>query len=81
LWQKISAWVGLCQLAKDVSNYWNDWSDLLNSHSFSLAKAAPSHRTRSFANAICGCTRPPRPQSVLAMTLSRPTASAKEKKA
>jgi hypothetical protein len=28
LWQKISAWVALCQLAKDLLN---DWNDLLNS--------------------------------------------------
>jgi hypothetical protein len=34
------------------------------------AIAAPSRRARSLARAICGWTRPPRPQSVLAMTVS-----------
>jgi hypothetical protein len=46
-------------------------------HNFLLASAAPSESARSFAHAICGCTRPPRPQSVLAITFSRPTRLAK----
>jgi hypothetical protein len=38
-----------------------------------LAIAAPSRSARSLAQAICGWTRPPRPQSVPAMTFSWPT--------
>ena len=38
-----------------------------------VAIAAPWASVSSFAQAICGCTRPPRPQSVAAMTFSRPT--------
>ena len=34
------------------------------------ASSAPWARASSFAQAICGCTRPPRPQSVAAMTRS-----------
>src|SRR5215472_9178768 len=41
-----------------------------------VASAAPSASARSFAQAIDGWMRPPMPQSVLAMTRSRPTASA-----
>jgi hypothetical protein len=37
-----------------------------------LAIAAPSRSTRSLAHAIWGWTRPPRPQSVPAMTFSPP---------
>ena len=36
-----------------------------------LASAAPSESALSFAQAICGCTRPPSPQSVDAITFSR----------
>src|SRR6185295_2426837 len=32
-------------------------------HNFLLAIAVPSGRTRTFAHAICRCTRPARPQS------------------
>src|SRR5262249_30232515 len=35
-----------------------------------LAIAAPCTSASNFAHAICGCTRPPRPQSVPAMTFS-----------
>jgi hypothetical protein len=42
-----------------------------------LASAAPSDKVLSFAQAICGCTRPPSPQSIEAMTVSGLTASAK----
>jgi len=38
---------------------------------------APSAKAASFAHAIWGWTRPPRPQSVLAITFSRPTICAK----
>ena len=48
-------------------------------HSRRLASAAPAASASSFAHAICGCTRPPRPQSVEAMTRSRPTRSAKRR--
>jgi hypothetical protein len=44
--------------------------------SWRVASRAPSDNTLSFARAICGCTRPPRPQSVPAITFSRPTAFA-----
>ena len=40
-------------------------------HNLQPAIAAPCCRTLKFAHAICGCTRPPRPQSVPAMTFSR----------
>jgi hypothetical protein len=46
-------------------------------HSSFDANAAPSASVRSFAQAMSGCTRPPRPQSVLASTFSRPTTLAK----
>jgi hypothetical protein len=42
-----------------------------------VASLAPAARAWSFAQAICGCTRPPSPQSVEAMAFSRPTALAK----
>ena len=38
-----------------------------------LAKAAPCASASSLAQAMSGWTRPPRPQSVAAMTRSRPT--------
>ena len=38
-----------------------------------VARAAPSESAESFAQQICGCTRPPMPQSVPAITFSRPT--------
>jgi hypothetical protein len=38
-----------------------------------LASAAPSASARNFAQAICGCERPPKPQSVPAMRFSLPT--------
>ncbi len=38
-----------------------------------LASLAPSVKAASFAQAICGWTRPPNPQSVPAITFSRPT--------
>ena len=41
--------------------------------SWPLASRDPSARALSFAQAICEWTRPPRPQSVPAMTFSRPT--------
>jgi hypothetical protein len=41
--------------------------------SWRVASRAPSDNALSFARAICGCTRPPRPQSVPAITFSRPT--------
>ena len=44
-------------------------------HSLLDASRAPSTSAPSFAQAISACTRPPRPQSVPAMTLSRPTAA------
>src|SRR5437762_8181850 len=48
-------------------------------HSCRLASAAPWASASSFAQAICRWTRPPRPQSVEAMTRSRPTRSAKRR--
>src|SRR5262249_54511046 len=42
-------------------------------HSLPLASAAPRASASSLAQAICGWTRPPRPQSVEAMTRSLPT--------
>ena len=42
-------------------------------NSVSLARAAPCVREFSFAQAICGCERPPNPQSQPAMTFSGPT--------
>src|SRR6476646_146514 len=42
------------------------------SHNCFVASLAPSASAPSLAQAICGWTRPPRPQSVLAMTFSRP---------
>jgi len=42
-------------------------------HSRRVANAAPCASDSSFAQAIWGCTRPPRPQSVEAMTRSFPT--------
>ena len=41
-----------------------------------LASAAPSDNARNFAQAICGCVRPPNPQSVPAITCSGPTSLA-----
>src|ERR1700722_1891646 len=38
-----------------------------------VASLAPSASACNLAQAICGWMRPPRPQSVPAMTLSRPT--------
>jgi len=46
-------------------------------HSRRVASAAPWTSACSLAQAICGWIRPPRPQSVDAMTRSRPTRSAK----
>src|ERR1700720_3664480 len=48
-------------------------------HSLRLASAAPCTNASSLAQAICGWIRPPRPQSVEAMTRSRPTRSAKRR--
>src|SRR5262249_24088943 len=45
--------------------------------SWRVARAAPSTSASSLAQAICGWTRPPRPQSVDAITRSRPTRFAK----
>jgi hypothetical protein len=45
-------------------------------HNFLLAIAAPSRSTRSLAQAICGWTRPPRPQSVPGDDVFLPTISA-----
>jgi hypothetical protein len=41
--------------AKSIGSY--------DRNSVSLAKAAPCVRDFSFAQAICGCERPPKPQS------------------
>src|SRR5690606_22029697 len=45
-------------------------------NSRSDALRAPSVSASIFAHAICGCTRPPRPQSVEATTFSGPTTEA-----
>src|SRR6476646_10829262 len=37
------------------------------------ARSAPSRRARNFSQASCGWIRPPSPQSVPAITFSRPT--------
>jgi hypothetical protein len=42
-------------------------------HNSAVASFAPSASVASFAHAICGWIRPPNPQSVPAMTFSRPT--------
>ena len=47
--------------------------------SWRVASAAPATSASSLAQAICGWTRPPRPQSVEAMTRSRPTRLAKRR--
>ena len=57
------------------------WTRLLQAqfqrpHSCLLASAAPADNARSLAQANCGWMRPPIPQSVPAITFSRPTASA-----
>jgi hypothetical protein len=53
-----------------------DARDACRGQSCLEARSAPSNRVLSFAVTICGWTRPPRPQSVPAFTLSRPTALA-----
>jgi acetamidase/formamidase len=42
-------------------------------HNSSEARSAPSRSALSFSHTNCGCRRPPNPQSVPAMTFSRPT--------
>src|SRR5579871_872345 len=53
-----------------------DGAGAIYCHNSLLASRAPSTRAWSFAQAICGWMRPPNPQSVPAMTFSRPTMSA-----
>ena len=51
--------------------------DIVTAKAVLLASAAPWASASSLAQAICGWMRPPRPQSVPAMTFSRPTSLAK----
>ena len=45
-------------------------------HKAALANSAPFTSERSFAQAICGCVRPPKPQSAPAITFSLPSTAA-----
>lgn len=67
--QRFSAHVGATYSLQQLD------SDYVNCNA-SLASPAPSVMARNFAQAICGCKRPPKPQSVPAMTFSLPTSAA-----
>jgi hypothetical protein len=60
----------------NAAHYLEELLPAIARQTFQQYEILTSRRTRSLAQAICGWTRPPRPQSVPAMTFSWPTISA-----